>query len=129
MPPGNQWSADEVTIAVYFSSRQICCKAVRFLLLRRGYDRSVPAIERKLLSISQQHPDLRTSEGNWELNVADSWIDAVLGDHESVNQLIRFSLADAEDVIAVCFRLGLLWPYFTLTTLLTQSRINEPLTF
>jgi hypothetical protein len=99
MPPGNQWSADEVTIAVYFSSRQICCKAVRFLLLRRGYDRSVPAIERKLLSISQQHPDLRTSEGNWELNVADSWIDAVLGDHESVNQLIRFSLADAEDVI------------------------------
>jgi hypothetical protein len=32
--------------------------------LRRGYDRSVPAIKRKLLSISQQHPDLRTSEGN-----------------------------------------------------------------
>lgn len=100
------WSDEEVAIAIYFLSRLIYPKTVRCLLLRRGFDRSVVAIENKLVFIAQRHPELRSAGGYWDLNAVDLWIDNLIGDHESVNHLIRFSPTDAEDVLAVCISLG-----------------------
>ncbi|KAJ5369931.1 uncharacterized protein N7496_006023 [Penicillium cataractarum] len=91
------WSPEEVAIMVYFTSRQIHPKALRYLLLRRGYDRSTCAIEHKIFSINQQHPQLK-SRGDWNWDVVDHWIDDLLGNHDSVNKLVLFSLADAEDM-------------------------------
>lgn len=93
----SQWSPEEVAIMVYFTSRQIRPKTLRYLLLRRGYDRSTRAIERKAFSITQQYPHLKAHR-DWNLDVVDLWIDDLLGNHDSVNKLVLFSLADAEDV-------------------------------
>lgn len=100
-----QWSHEEIVITVYFLSRQIRPRTLHYLLLRRGYDRSTRAIERKFFSITQQHPHLRTSKGQLDLDAVDRWIDDLLGNHESVNTLIRFSSEDAEDVILVSYTL------------------------
>jgi hypothetical protein len=100
MPLEYHWSLQEVTIMVYFLSRQIRPKALRYLLLRRGYDRSIRAIERKVFSIAQKYPYLKP-QGHWDLEVVDRWIDDLLGDHELVNALIQFSPEDAADVLLV----------------------------
>lgn len=102
MTPGSTWSKDEIIITVFFSSRRVCPQAVRCLLLRRGYDRSVGAIERQLTKIKHQHSLLRSSEGFWDLDAVDMWVDEIFGDHELVNQLVRLSSGDAEDMLAVC---------------------------
>jgi hypothetical protein len=60
-------SNEELTVAIYISSRQIRSEALRCLLFRRGYIRSTRAIERKLVFIDQQHPFLRFSKGCWDL--------------------------------------------------------------
>lgn len=65
-------------------------------------DRSIGAIERKLTKITHQYPLLRSSEGIWDLDTVDIWVDEILGDHELVNQLVRLSSADAEEMLAVC---------------------------
>jgi hypothetical protein len=98
MPNRTLWSKEELIVAIYFLSRLIHPKTVRCLLLRRGYNRSIGAIERKALSVAQQHPYLRSSEGHWDVSAADHWLDDLLGDHESVNRLVQFSSEDAKDV-------------------------------
>lgn len=85
---------------VYFLSRRIRPKTLRYLLLRRGYNRSTRAIERKLLSITQKYPHLKP-HGHWDLEVVDRWVDDLLGGHELVNALIQFSSDDAEVVALV----------------------------
>lgn len=102
-PRAPRWSLEEIVTIVYFLSRQIRPRSLHSILLRRGYDRSAGAIERKLSSITQQHPHLRPSEVHWDLDAVDRWIDDLLGNHESVNTLIRFSLEDAEDVVRVSY--------------------------
>lgn len=105
-----QWMR-QLVITVYFLSRQIRPQTLHCLLLRRGYDRSTGAIERKVFSITQQHPHLRTSEGHWDLQTVDSWIDDLLGNHESVNTPIRFSEEDAEHVVLVSHPLEMILTY------------------
>lgn len=51
------------------------------------------------MEIEQEHSLLRSSE---VFCAVDTWVDEILGDHELVNQLVRLSLADAEDMLAVC---------------------------
>lgn len=89
---------------VYFASRGIRPKTLHYLLLRRGFDRSTSAIEHKVVTIAQKHPYLK-SPIDWNLVAVDRWIDDLLGDHESVNRLIRFSPEDAEDVALVSYPL------------------------
>lgn len=107
MTPGFQWSPFELTIIVYFSSRHIRPQVVRCLLLRRGYARSISAIKCKMKSIIHQYPELRFLKDNWDLTAVDMWLDDILGDHESVNQIVWLSAADAEDILDV--RLATLW--------------------
>jgi hypothetical protein len=109
-PIGSRWSPEEAAITIYFTSRQIHPRTLRFLLLRQGYDRSTQAIERKVFTTIQEHPHLKT-RGRWNLDVVDRWIDDLLGDHESVNTLILFSPEDAEDVACVRCTLKLILPY------------------
>lgn len=104
-PGAPQWSHEEIVIIVYFLSRQVRPQTLYYLLLRRGYDRPTRTIQLKLVSVTQQHPHLRTSEGHWDLDAVDSWIDDFLGNHESVNTLIRFSPVDAEDMVLVSYPL------------------------
>lgn len=97
------WSEEEIVIILYFLSRQIRPRTLRFLLLC-PYDRTTRAIERKIFSIIQRYPHLKPSKDYWNLDAVDNWIDGLLGSRESVNTLIRFSPADAEDVVHVsCF--------------------------
>jgi hypothetical protein len=117
------WSQEEIVITVYFLSRQIRPRTLHYLLLRRGYDRSARAIERKLFSIIQQHPHLRRSEGHWDLDSVDSWIDDLLGDHDLVNTLIHFSPEDAQDVALVSRPVGMNINLSLLST--AQNRINK----
>jgi hypothetical protein len=93
-----KWSNEELTVAIYFSSRQIRSEALRCLLFRRGYIHSTRAIERKLVFIDQQNLFLRSSKGCWDLIGVDYWMDDLLGSSELVNQEIQFSPDDAEDV-------------------------------
>ncbi|KAF4772616.1 hypothetical protein PENNAL_c0131G03188 [Penicillium nalgiovense] len=92
------WSNEEVVITVYFSSRCIRPKSLCCLLLRRGHIRSLSAVERKIISITKQHPYLKSSNGHWDLNAIDRWMNDLIRSHESVNKLIKFSLEDAEDM-------------------------------
>ncbi|KAJ5849407.1 hypothetical protein N7455_009263 [Penicillium solitum] len=92
------WSNEEVVITVYFSSRCIRPKSLCCLLLRRGHIRSLSAVERKIISITKQHPYLKSSNGHWDLNAIDCWMNDLIRSHESVNKLIKFSLEDAEDM-------------------------------
>ncbi|KAJ5531467.1 hypothetical protein N7527_004860 [Penicillium freii] len=92
------WSNEEVVITVYFSSRCIHPKSLCCLLLRRGHIRSLSAVERKIISITKQHPYLKSSNGHWDLNAIDRWMNDLIRSHESVNKLIKFSLEDAEDM-------------------------------
>jgi hypothetical protein len=98
--PLASWSREEMAIMVYFSSRHIRPTTLRHLLLRRGYNRSVRAIERKVLTIVHNYPSLKP-EGDWILGNVDHWLDDLLEDHEMVNTLIRFSAEDAKDVVLV----------------------------
>lgn len=95
-----KWSVEETIIAIYFSSRCICPRSIRSLLLRRGYDRSTRAIEHKISCTAQGHPHLRPSKGHWDLDAVDWWLDDLLS-HESVNKLIPVSPQDVEDVATV----------------------------
>ncbi|KAF9249649.1 hypothetical protein DTO027I6_2718 [Penicillium roqueforti] len=70
---GTLWSEEELIVAIYFLSRLIHPETVRCLLLRRGYNRSIGAIERKALSVAQQNPYLRSSEGHWDVSAVDHW--------------------------------------------------------
>ncbi|KAJ5871073.1 hypothetical protein N7455_006014 [Penicillium solitum] len=92
------WSNEEVVITVYFSSRCIRPKSLCCLLLHRGHIRSLSAVERKIISITKQHPYLKSSNGHWDLNAIDRWMNDLIRSHESVNKLIKFSLEDAEDM-------------------------------
>ncbi|KAL2695824.1 hypothetical protein AAEP93_003124 [Penicillium crustosum] len=92
------WSNEEVVITVYFSSRCIRPKSLCCLLLRRGHIRSLSAVERKIISITKKHPYLKSSNGHWNLNAIDRWMNDLIRSHESVNKLIKFSLEDAEDM-------------------------------
>jgi hypothetical protein len=101
MPEEHRWSHEEVIIAVYFSSRQICSRAIHHLLFRRGFRRTHRAIERKIYSTVKANPRLRLPKGYWDLDVVDRWIDDLLQDHRAVNEWIIFSADDADDVIRV----------------------------
>lgn len=101
MPKEHRWSNEEVIIAVYFSSRQICSRAVHRLLFRRGFRRTHRAIERKIYSTVKVNPRLRLPKGYWDLDVVDRWIDDLLQDHRAVNEWISFSADDADDVVRV----------------------------
>lgn len=106
------WSNEEVVITVYFSSRCIRPKSLCCLLLRRGHIRSLSAVERKIISITKQHPYLKSSNGHWDLNAIDRWMNDLIRSHESVNKLIKFSLEDAEDMALVSCPFGV---FFTST--------------
>ncbi|CEJ58349.1 hypothetical protein PMG11_07008 [Penicillium brasilianum] len=57
----------------------------------------LPALFSKIFSLHQQYPQLK-SRGNWNWDIVDHWIDDLLGNHDSVNKLVLFSPADAENV-------------------------------
>jgi hypothetical protein len=101
MPKEHRWSNEEVIIAVYFSSRQICSRAIHCSLFRRGFRRTHRAIERKIYSIAKANPRLRFPKSYWDLDVVDRWIDGLLQDHKAVNECIDFSADDADDVVRV----------------------------
>ena len=56
-------SNEEIVITMYFFARYIRRKTTRGLLLRRGYDRSVGAIERKIIYATQHYPFLKFANG------------------------------------------------------------------
>ena len=76
-------------------------RSLRCLLLRRGFDRSENAIERKLRALVDENPHLGTSINLWDVSAVDRWIDDLLGDPESVNNLIKISAEDAEIIANV----------------------------
>jgi hypothetical protein len=96
---GKPWSNSELVIAVYFSSRCICTKALFELLSRRGYQRTERAIERKVHDIVNSAPSLRPN-GQWDVDAVDRWIDDIL-DHDAVNRLTAFTPEDATVVALV----------------------------
>lgn len=91
-----RWSDAETIIAVYFCSRHVSMRSLRCLLLRRGFDRSENAIERKLRTLLNDYPHLGTSIHIWDASAVDCWIDDLLGDPVSVNSLIQISSEDAK---------------------------------
>lgn len=97
---GKPWSNSELVIIVYFSSRYIHSKALVELLLRRGYQRTDRAIERKIRHIVISAPSLRPHKGRWDVGAVDRWIDDIL-DHDAVNHLIAFTPEDAKVVARV----------------------------
>lgn len=99
--PMPEWSREETIILLYFTSRGLQPKSIRALLQRRGYDRSIRAIEHKIANTTRDCPQLRPGRGKWDLKAVDQWIDDLLCDHLSVNRLIYFSFQDAEDVALV----------------------------
>jgi hypothetical protein len=114
------WSKDELVIIVYFSSRRISSIAVSQLLTRRGYHRTSSAVERKIQAIIDDRPSLRPSQGSWDINAVDRWLDDVLGSTEDVNRLIRFTSEDAEIVAQVGYAPEV-DPSFCLLTFLTAE--------
>jgi hypothetical protein len=95
------WSNEEIVITIYFLARCIRPKSLRALLLRRGYDRSLGAIERKVISTTKQYPYLKSANGQWNLSAIDRWMNDLVRSQESVKNLTRFSLEDAEDMVLV----------------------------
>ncbi len=93
------WSKSELVIAVYFSSRSICSKALSELLSCRGYHRTERAIERKIRYIVNSTPLLRP-DGQWDVDIVDRWIDDTVG-HDAVNRLTTFTSEDATAVAVV----------------------------
>ena len=79
--------------------------------------------------VQLQHPHLRTSEGHWDLDAVDRWIDELLGNHEPVNTLILFSLENVEDRILVSYlSLCLLSPAPKLKSLWTPVHAGSGMT-
>ncbi|OQD75863.1 hypothetical protein PENANT_c145G05160, partial [Penicillium antarcticum] len=93
------WMNEEIVITIYFLARCIRPKSLRDLLLRRGYDRSLSAIERKIISITKQYPFLKFATGQWDLKAIDRWMNDLVRSQESINKFTRFSLEDAEDMV------------------------------
>ncbi|OGE47698.1 hypothetical protein PENARI_c038G08881 [Penicillium arizonense] len=93
------WSNEEILITIYFVARCIRPKSVQGLLLRRGYDRSLAAIERTIICTTKQYPYLKFANGQWDLSAIDRWMKDFVRSQESVNKLTRFSLEDAEDMV------------------------------
>jgi hypothetical protein len=120
MKPAARWSNDELVITLYFSSRRINSMAVSQLLTCRGYHRTSSAIERKIQAIVDDRPSLRPSQGSWDVNIVDKWLDDVLGSNEDVNCLIKFSPEDAGIVAQVGYA-SAVEPSFFLPTLLTAE--------
>jgi hypothetical protein len=121
MKPAARWSKDELVITLYFSSRRINSMAVSQLLTGSGYHRTSSAIEGKIQAIVDDRPSLRPSQRSWDVNVADQWLDDVLGSNEDVSCLIKFSPEDAEIVAQVGYA-SEVEPSFFLLTLLTAER-------
>ncbi|KAJ5106868.1 hypothetical protein N7456_003543 [Penicillium angulare] len=68
------------------------------LLAHRGYDRSTAAIDDMVWHIAVKWPSLRPVNGKWDVRAVDRWIDDQINDHECVNQIIQFSIRDADAV-------------------------------
>ena len=94
------WSNKEIVITIYFSSRCIRPRSLRSLLLRRGYDRSLGAIKRKIIYTTKQTPFLKSSNGHQDLNSIDRQMNDLIRSYE-VNNLTRFSLEDTEDMVLI----------------------------
>jgi hypothetical protein len=92
--------------------------------LRPNHNHSLDAIEHKVIAVTDQHPFLRPSGGYWDLSAVDRWIDDLVHNHESVNETIRFSLDDAEDVARVSLPF-ILFSHFPLRILTESYRINR----
>lgn len=73
------------------------------LLLRRRFARSEDEIEGKLRAIVEEDPRLGTSIYCWDASAVDCWIDDLLGDPGSVNNLIRITAEDAEIIANVSY--------------------------
>lgn len=101
MRRNTRWSDKEVVILLYFSSRSIWPKSIRQLLLHRGYNRSISAIQAKIACILRQTPNLKRPSGLWDLEIVDYWVDNHLGGNKMVNELIDFMADDAEEVALV----------------------------
>ncbi|KAJ5291545.1 hypothetical protein N7478_000796 [Penicillium angulare] len=99
MSKSQRWSVNETVILIYFSSRQIRCKALRCLLARRGFYRSPRAIKHRAYTLAKSHPELKVNGDFWDLDNVDDWVDNIAGDHRTVNELIRFGEKDAHDVM------------------------------
>ncbi|KAJ6038410.1 uncharacterized protein N7446_005210 [Penicillium canescens] len=93
------WLNEEIVITIYFFARCIRPNSIRGMLLRRGYDRSLGAIERKIISTTKQYPYLKFANGQWDLSAIDRWMKDLVRSQESVNNITRFSLEDAEDMV------------------------------
>ena len=118
------WSNEEIGITIYFCSRLIQPITLSCLLLHRNYNRSPDAIEHKVIAVTDQHPFLRPSGGCWGLSAVDCWIDDLVHNHESLNETIRFSLDDAEDVARVSLPF-IPFSHFPLRILTESYRINR----
>jgi hypothetical protein len=91
-------------VTIYFLARCIRPKSLRGLLLRRGYDRSLGAIERRIISITNRYLYLKLANGQWDVNAIDRWMNDLVRNLESINNLTRFSLEDVEDMLLIsCF--------------------------
>lgn len=101
MRRNTRWSAKEVVILLYFLSRGIWLRSIRYLLLYRGYNRLISAIQAKIVCILRQNPDLKRPIGFWDLVMVDYWVDSYLGGNKLVNELINFTSDDAEEVALV----------------------------
>jgi hypothetical protein len=101
MKPPERWSKDELIITLCFSSRRISSMAVAQLLTRHEYHRTSSAIERKIQAIVGDCHSVRPSQGSWDVNAVDQWLDDVLGTIEDVICLIKFTPEEAEIVAQV----------------------------
>ncbi|KAE8383923.1 hypothetical protein BDV26DRAFT_3510 [Aspergillus bertholletiae] len=92
------WSSEEVVMAVYFSSRDICSTPISYIMNRRGYRRTPSAIEQKVRRIIDNTPSLRPSQLQWDVDAVDHWLNDLLEGPEAVRRHIKFSSQDAEIV-------------------------------
>ncbi|KAJ5216841.1 hypothetical protein N7468_009882 [Penicillium chermesinum] len=100
------WSREEIAILLYFRSRCISYRSLYLLLLRRGFHRTLKAIERKTWVLVRQCPQLKSSTDQWNLGVVDCWIDRLVGSHEVVSGLVHLGAEDAEVIALTIERTG-----------------------
>ena len=70
----SEWCQEEVTIAIFYASRQIYYATIELLLQDRGYQRGSVAIMQKLNRITKQNPHLKGSRLEWNRQAVDEWL-------------------------------------------------------
>lgn len=101
MSNDRRWLKEEITIVLYFASRQMTPNAITRLLARRGYCRTSDSVQRMLVRLAVDNPFLRGRTGYWDPRAVDRYIDKLIENHILVNKIIWLSPEDAND-IALC---------------------------